>query len=331
MANGKQGINGWVVLVVALLAYAFIPGVQNSINGIFGQVGPAPTQPGGGTPAVMPTICPIEDTTVQIDTQDKFAKNTEISNGSHRVFIDGVDRGYVAEAGSLSASPGQEYKIIIAENSTGYYSVIKTGTIPCKGTLDVTGGAAIFDNSPTITQWNENGEVITATGSTAVDLSASAIVTAPFKIAVTSKQAFGNPDHPGNGNAVCINYNKTAFDEIKVDGAKKAPVPTQISTGSTNETMCWYFPAIQNDPDVADGTKVSDLLYDGEWKANWIVDAATSYSDPGANTEGNLSYFLVDTDHDLNADTLADIFDLEDETNNNLGILVTASSNIERV
>ena len=331
MVNGKQGINGWVVLVVALLAYAFIPGVQNAVNNIFGQVGPAPSQPGGGAPVAPPMICPIEDTTVQVDSNDKFARNTEAGNGSHRIFVDGVDRGFVAESGTFSASPGQAYKIILVQNSTGHYPVVKEGTIPCKGTLDVSGGVAAYDNSLTFTQWDENGQVITATGTVAVDMSADSVFTLPFKIAVTSKQAFGDPDHVGNGNIVCASYNRTAFDLLKVDGAKSAPIPNQISTGSSNETSCWYAPVIQNDPDVADGTMISDLLIDGYYTGNWIVDTSSSYSDPGANTEGNLSYFAVDTTHDLDATTLADIFSVEDETNTNLGVLVGQSAVIERV
>lgn len=325
----KQGINGWVVLVIALLAYAFIPGVQNAVNGIFGQVGPAPAPTSGGT--TSPTICPIEDTTVQVDTNDKFSKATEASNGSHRIFVDNVDRGYVAEGGTFSVSPGQEYKVILVQNSTGYYPATKTGTVPCRGTLDVSGGVAIYDNSLTFTQWDENGQVITATGSVAVDMSADSVYTLPFKIAVTSKQSFGNPDHVGNGNVLCASYNRTAYDSFKVDGAKTAPVPNQISTGSTNETSCYYIPVIQNDPDVADGTKISELLVDGYYTGSWIVDTSSTYSDPGANTEGNLSYFAIDTAHDLDASTLAEIFDVEDETNNNLGVLVVQSAVIERV
>src|SRR3990167_338823 len=112
---------------------------------------------------------------------------------------------------------------------------------------------------------------------------------------VTSKQSFGNPDHPGKGNVVCFSYNKSQYDTIKVDGAASAPVPNAVSSGSSNETNCWYVPVIQNSADIADGTKVSNLVVDGKYEGSIIVDTSSTYSDPGV-TQGNLTIVAVDTD-----------------------------------
>ena len=267
------------------------------------------------------TICdPSAKVTLAVDSWDTFAKNTEITNGSHRIFIDNIDKGYLAEGGTITVSPNQGYRVILGENSTSHYSVEKLGTVPCSGTVNVAGGLATYDNSLAFTIFNEDGQTIQqATAETDTqDLSASSVFTLPFKITVTSKQSFGNPDHPGKGNVVCFSYNKSQYDEIKVDGAASAPVPNAVSSGSSNETNCWYVPVIQNSADIADGTKVSNLVVDGKYEGSIIVDTSSTYSDPGV-TQGNLTIVAVDTDLDLNADTLATIYDVEDESSNNLG------------
>lgn len=321
---------GWTILVVALLVYAFVPQVQTFVNGIFGNLGGGAAAgtgttvvtggTGTGTGGVI-TICdPSAKVTMAVDSWDLFAKGTEITNGSHRVFIDGVDKGYLAESGTLTVSPKQKYRIILGENSTSHYSVEKNGEVPCEGTLNVAAGLATYDTSVTFTIFSEDGETIQqASGETDTqDLSASNIYTLPFKMTVSSKQSFGNPVHPGKGNVVCFSYNKSQYDDIKVDGATPSPIPTQVSTGSSNESSCWYTPVIQNSADLVDGTKVSDLIVDGKYEGSILIDTASAYSDPGV-TDGNLTIVVVDTDLDLHADTLETIFAPEDETNNNLG------------
>ncbi|MBI4036840.1 hypothetical protein HY385_00235 [Candidatus Daviesbacteria bacterium] len=336
-------MSGWTILVIALLAYAFVPPVQNFVNGIFGglgggagtgggAVGTGGTSGGAADTGGVITICdPSAKVTLAVDSWDKFAASSEITNGSHRVFIDGVDKGYLAEGGTITVSPKQKYRIILGENSTSHYSKEILGEVPCTGTVNVAGGLAAYDNSLTFTVFNEDGQTIQqATGETdTIDLSANSVFTLPFKITVTSKQSFGNPDHPGKGDVVCFAYNKSQYDEIKVDGATGAPSPNQISTGSSNETACWYIPVIQNSPDVLDGTKVSDSIVDGKYEGNIIIDTSASYSDPGA-TQGNLTLSAIDTDLDLNGDTLASIYSFQDESNNDLGSVVEQIEGFQR-
>ena len=336
-----QKMNGWVILIVALLAYAFVTPFQGFVNNLFAGVGGGAAAGGtdtgtgtgtGDTGGQVITICdPSAKTTLTVSSWDLFARNTEITNGSHRIFVDDVDRGYLSEDGSLTVSPKQQYRVVLGENSTSSYSVEKIGTVPCEGTVQVSGGLATFDNSVSFTVFNEDGETIQqASGETnTIDLSANSIFTLPFKLTVTSKQSFGNPNHPGKGDIVCFAYNKSQYDEMKVDGATAAPTPNQISTGSTNETSCWYVPVIQNSPDVVDGTKVSDLVVDGKYEGNIIIDTSASYVDPGA-IEGNLSIYAVDTDIDLHGDTLVTLFSPQDEQNNDLGSVTEQVEGFQR-
>ena len=337
-------ISGWTILVIALLAYAFVPPVQSFVNGLFSGLGGGDSGAGGtggtggtsdgsagGVGGVI-TICdPSAKVTLAVDSWDKFAASSEITNGSHRIFIDGIDKGYLAEGGTITVSPKQKYRIIFGENSTSHYSVERIGDVPCEGTLNVAAGLATYDTSLIFTVFNEDGQTIQqASGETdTVDLSANSIFTLPFKITVTSKQSFGNPAHPGKGAVVCFQYNKTQYDDIKVDGASLASVPNQVSTGSTNESSCWYIPVIQNSPDVLDGTKVSELAVDGKYEGNMIVDTSASYSDPGA-VDGNLTIIAADTDIDLHGDTLETLFGPEDEVNNNLGTDVQQIEGFQR-
>ena len=337
-------ISGWTILVIALLAYAFVPPVQSFVNGLFSGLGGGDSGAGGtggtggtsdgsagGVGGVI-TICdPSAKVTLAVDSWDKFAASSEITNGSHRIFIDGIDKGYLAEGGTITVSPKQKYRVVLGENSTSHYSKEILGEVPCTGTVNVAGGLAIYDTSLVFTIFNEDGQTIQqASGETdTVDLSANSVFTLPFKITVTSKQSFGNPDHPGKGDIVCFDYNKTQYDSIKVDGSTTAPTPNEVSTGASNESACWYIPVIQNSPDVLDGTKVSDLITDGKYEGNMIIDTSASYSDPGI-TQGNLTITVVDTDLDLHADTLETLFGPEDETNNNLGTNVQQIEGFQR-
>lgn len=323
MAKGFE-LNFWTITVIALLAYAFIPGVQTFVGGIFGGSSGGTGGTGGsggsggtgGTGGGTVTICdPSAKVTLSVDTNDKFASASDITNGSHRVFVDGLDKGFVSEGGTLTVAPKQKYKVVLGQNSTSHYPVVKEGEVPCSGTLNVGGGLAAMDNSLTFTVWNENGQVLSTTQTQ--DVNSNDVLTLPFKIAVTSKQSFGDPDHPGIGNVLCTVYNKTAYDSVKVDGASKAPAPTAVSTGSVNETACYYVPVVQNDPAVADGTKVSDKVVDGRYDGNFILDASSTFT--SANPGHNVTFTVSDSSVDLDADTLALIFDIEDETNNNLG------------
>src|SRR3990167_7603688 len=164
MANGKIDI--WVVLVVLLVLYAIVPAFQSTVNGLLQGIGGgravAPASV-AGTP-ILPTIpCPIEDVTVTYTSYDLYSRASDITNGAHRVFVGGTDKGYKAEDGTITVAPGDNIKVIFGENSTSHYSAIKEVTAPCSGTLEVSSGLAAFDDTPSFTIWTEDGQVQSAT------------------------------------------------------------------------------------------------------------------------------------------------------------------------
>lgn len=301
----KGGINWWVVLVIGILAYAFVPAVQTFVDGIFGGVGGGvtPTQPS------QPKIpCPIEDTTVTFNQVNAYAKATAAADGSARVFQNGVDAGYVADGSTKSFSPGDKLTVIYAENSsaTGYYSDIEEVTVPCSGTLQLQGELADLDVTPTFTFWTEAGEVMSSSVSENADTDSA--YNFPVRIRATSKYSFSNPGISANP-LLCIDYNNTLLTKAELLDATSVPVPKQLITGNT--TVCFEIEPIPNDPTNMD---------DGEWNGEIYVETATGFD------KGNTSVCVIDADVDLDADTLEIILAVEDEDNNDLGMTLAKST-----
>ena len=298
MANGKIG--GWTVVVVLLILYAILPGFQGSVNGFLAGLGlgVAPTVDDGIT---IP--CPIEDVTVTLTSANMFSKGSDITNGSHRVFVNGIDKGYIAEDGTLTASPDDEIKVIFGENSSSAYSVIEDAVAPCSGTFDMDAGLATYDNSPTFTVYDEYDNVNTAAANLQV-MTQDEIYENDLRLKVSTKQAYGNPDHPGKGNILCFQYNETTFDSVKLEGAATSFTPKALTSAASTVSSCFYIPVLANSP-----TDTSD----GEW--NGVIVTDTSSTQPATS---NVSIYLYDSCIDLNADTLAIIYDVEDEDKNAL-------------
>ncbi len=300
MANGK--INGWTILVVLLLLYAFVPAFSGMVNGIFGGLGAA--QPASVVPTGPTIPCPIEDVTVTISSNNAYSKGSDITDGDHRVFVNGIDKGYKVEDGSITVSPDDEITVIFGENSTTYYSVVQTVTAPCSGTLEMHGDLAAYDVTPTFTIWTEEGQVAT-TSANAQDMGSDTIYNNPIRIKSTSKYSIGNPNHPGVGNALCFHYNNTNFDSIKLDGADPVAIPRNLTGISSKTASCFSIPVIPNDPNNGN---------DGEW--NGMIISDTSSTEPDQSS--NVSILLFDTAVDLDGDTLEILYGIEDEDKNDL-------------
>jgi len=301
----KTKIDWWVIVVIAILAYAFVPSVKNFVDGLTGKAAPTTTTPTTTTPGLISIPCTIEDTTITLDSYNKYAKNTEVTNGSHLVFINEDNLGYYAEGGQPTASPGDTYRIIFGENSTSHYSAVKTGEIGCKGTVTLAMGLAQYDTSPTFTLWTENAQVMSNSVTQAMD--ASSTYDIPIKIQATTKFSIGNPNHQGNGNVLCTIYDKSRFDIISVDGATAAPTPNAVAPNTSQSASCYYIPVIPNSPD--DNT-------DGQWTGSLLVDTSANNPDIGQSPY----VYIFDTDVDLDADNLDVIEGVQDETNNDLGV-----------
>lgn len=256
------------------------------------------------------TCLGVEDTTINLESQNMFSKGTTVTgNGENRVFVDGSDRKYILDGSSFEASPGQIARVLFHENSTGastgVYAQEQIVTIPCKGTFDMTGQVCQYDTSPAMTFKNEDGEVMKTDGSTNQTLNADDEITITVKIKASNNQCAGNVNHPSFGNVLCFEFNKTAISSMKIEGVDRANLPQAIDVQSGNSTDCWY---------VTTESDGSESVYDIVIKTDGINDPTGEY----------LSYFLVDTALDLDADTLETVLGVEDEDENDLGYTTTA-------
>jgi len=314
MANGNGKIDIWVVLVVLLVLYAVVPAFQNTVNGLLGGIGGTGTG-GGTTLPPAPTLpCPIEDVTVTVTSFDLYSQNSDITNGSHRVFVGGTDKGYVAEGGSVTVAPENNVKVIFGENSTSHYSVVKEQTAPCAGTLEISAGLVAYDNSPSFTIWTEEGQVQSATANNQ-SMATDTVYNNPLRIKSTSKTSLGNPTHPDKGNIVCLQYNRTAYDSMSIDGADPSLTPNAVPAQASYKESCYYIPVIPNDPN--DGN-------DGEWNGEIVTDTSATWV--GGTDAQYANVTIYDTDLDLDADTLAIIYGVEDEDKNDIGSLASGAT-----
>jgi len=301
----KFKFDPWMIAVGVILLFVFNVGgfgdwVQGMIPGQNEQVTPDQPTPTGAT-------CPVEDTTVTVSSHNKYAAGTTPSGSEHRVFVNGVDNGYTADSGTFTASPGDKVVVILNENATDYYSKKLEFEVPCKGTYSADGGVAAIDTSMDIVTWSSSAVVQSSvsTGQEAMD--ASATYEIPIRVKTTSKYSYGNPDHNGNGNVMCFQYNTTVFNSFVLDGATSAPTPQAQAASVGHESSCYYFPVIPNDPQADDGQ------FDG------TINIETAGTAPQAANSNTTVVYLYDVAVDLDADTLDWINNVEDEDKNDLG------------
>lgn len=320
MAIGKAG-KANAILVIALIAVGYVLLSQGLIPGLGGTA--APTAP--GAPATAPGVLKttVSDVTVYFDSYDKYNKNSEITNGNHRVFLcskgddctaypkNYVDKGFLAEGGSVKAAPGDTVVAIFGLNSTSHYPVrVEKMLSETEGVYNMKAGLAAFDTSPTFTVFRDSDDVMSATNAQAI--AANDKLNLKVKLEVTSQQAFGNVDHSGAGNILCFQYNSTCFNKFELDGRSSALVPKiradVVPTGLT--VRCYTWPTIGNAIETAD---------DQVWRGTAVVTAGTV--NPAASDQcGNVSAFVYDTTVDLNADNLNWIEGVEDEDGNDIGM-----------
>lgn len=311
----KQKNKSYVVLGILLVIGLFTSGIVGELPNL--AAGDTAPLAAGDIPAVTTpttttgdlTFCTVEDTTVTLNDENMFAKGTGVTgDGAHRVFLNGFDKGYIADGGSFTASPGNLVRVLFDENSssvsTGAYTNEVIVTVPCDGTLDLTGSVCQYDTSPKVTIYNEDGDAMSATvGET---MSADSEYTWDFKIRASNNLCAGNINAPGKGNIFCLEYNKTQIDKIEavsIEGVttiEKTSAPESISVAATNETSCFYIPAV-GDNGIVNGVMVV------------TTDAAVNPA------EDNITYLLFDSDLDLDADTLVTVEGVEDEDDNDLG------------
>src|SRR3990167_3971156 len=305
--------NEGVLIAGAIIVAVLLLGQQG------GQTAPPSDD---GTSAGGVDLCKLVDGQVSFTGQNKYLAGTALTSDWVRV-IKQNDGGMVKDigqvsmnSGTLSTTPKAVYKLYFGENtsSTTRYTSVESYTAPCQDAPDDRVGIlCTVDTTPTLTVFDENGQVQSGTTNMQA-MGASDIIDVEVKVKVAADKCYGNPE-ANVKNAICFEYNGTVFDSVKANTASSA-IPYSVSSDSGKPVgysqTCYAL----------------DLLADtGSQTMTVTLDA--SATEPATGGVNNINISLEDVDFDLNQDTLDEIWGFSDESNTNLGATLIRSTAIK--
>jgi len=313
----------WKVLaVIAVVVLVFdLGGVRTSI---FAIKTPEPTVT-GSVQALSGGVCGLEDISFTPSAVRMGRLGTAMPDG-HRLFVVGgdgsiVDNGVIANLGSTTLSVGQKYKLLMAENSSTYYTkpvgyAAYGGEkdVDCQDPYRIQGVTAINGYSggvsaPTITFKNSAG-----TASTAQAIGAGETQTVSLKIRAGADSCLTNPDSNRN-LAISCRYNKTDYLRVEFREGKKISTPSWVTLPYADFQAETY--------------ELPDKLCDGlglPSEKEYLIDVEAKTSTTNPTSHANCT--LVDADFDVNAQTLDLIDGYEDEDGNNIGATNETTINV---
>lgn len=318
--NGK-GINWFAILVIAILAYAFVPPVHNWVNGLVG-IGGAPgtaAVAATGTPgtAAAGTICIYDGATMTIGPMQKaYAPNYEVTGEYARVFVNSVDKGRKKDGSTIAVTYGDKIAIYYAENASGYYAAKQEFVVPCTASFSTADSNLDGDKYKIIangstTSWkfqfynDDDGELNTAGGSGPNEsIAAADMSTNLLKLTWQSKSGFS----PYGNAIITCRYNSSSYDELDLISTDVAvtsiPTPTFRSNAISKAGFSmesWQFPGW-----ATESTKVVEFFLT-------IDSDDTNDPQEGATWLANVSCWLDDQDYFKN--TVTGAMELGAETN----------------
>lgn len=278
---GKKGKEGHIFYLLVALVVILVIGpakVQNWVGGLLG-INPVVVPPVTSIPSVPSTpsgtcVDPTVKVSMTLSSADYYAPGT-VPGGDNRVWIDGADQGLVANANSLTVSPGSSYVILWVDNSTSYYGKVTKGVVPCAGTLKPFEKLYAWSNNiPASTfanVWNEKGQVGDPTQVASgtyfnITMNAGDQYQVNFELKGQYKKAIGNPsidaDEGKYYNTIGCRYNNTAFTSdgvvIALSNAEKSEVTGCPSTLATS--AAGYSWTCVSAPSIVSNGKLSGTL-----------------------------------------------------------------------
>lgn len=297
---------GFIALGIGVISlFTTIPYLANVL--------PLALAPAGPTPPPTPSnqvgeVCAVEDTTVTLSGQDEYT--SVATGGTHRYRINGNPALTVSDAGTLTASPGDQLQILFGnETASTYFRQSLTETVPCLGTK--TFSANLLKNGTvTITIFNEDTVKIDANNNET--LGANDKVDLDITIKSASKTGFPY------GGILVVDYNKTLYDKIVIDlGGSSASVPTffgslvasqgLLATGG-DEQVAYSVPAFKDneklegtvsievsaiDPTALNVSEIEIIFYANNLFIN--EDNGGAYEGPSVEDEDNSATFGHET------------------------------------
>ena len=244
---------------------------------------------------------------------NKYVSGTSLSEERVRIFrsTNGrIDLGTKSlNSGTLDVKPNTDYKLYFFMNATGptvnYYVNLQDYTGKLQDSVDnVVGQGCQIDTSPVISVRNPTS---VGQSSRTNAYSMGAAVSADFEVDIraNSNKCYGTPGAP-KGNAICFGYDATYFTNVKPN-TKWISVTRSVLGLTRNPDQdvlrCYEF----------------DLLEDGS------MDTLTVTATSLADAVHNISIYTDDIAFDLNAETLAEIWDYTDESGNQLAHIIDST------
>lgn len=296
----KKGENNNLIawVLIGLVAVAVFGGADKIMSAFTGEEAPADG-------AVI--SCDLDNVALTVGSNRLGKAGTEPGEG-FRMFIkdsagNWLDKSTKAEDSSTDVSVNSEFKIYSGENSTTYYTKKVTGNVDCSNPYEVFTSLAFASTSVDAYITNYDG---TLNSASAMALTTSQKKTEKVTMNTAVDEFYGNPD-ANCKNIVVFVYNKTQYDEVKIQGATKVSVPLVHSAGidTVNQSVAY---------------EIAPLA--GGIERVYSVDITVSDDgNPGATQD--IWMYEYDCDYDLNADDLSEIIGVEDESNNDLGTATT--------
>jgi len=325
----RKGFSGleWIVIIAFLaiaLGWIQLPS--------FGPSETAPSAPAApSVPSAAPG-CQVEDTSMNLNPQDIFAKGTEVDVRT-AYWINGEYVGKDDAQGTLTVSPGDDMVLLSWLNGKGttspdvgdaglhatipWYGTKKSLTVPCAGTYEAnmyvykadynTTNTTLGLQDLTVTIFNEDDQVVAEVAETNAPNIGTSIYSMQIKLKVGSYLYFSNPESD-KGIMICFDAGSelAKYDEIKITshGAEAASVP-EILLGTAD--WCWEL------------TEVTHMK-DGE---SIYIDVDLDPDDSTEPTGGDIHFWIMDTEYYLHTKT-GELLgpDYEDNDGNQIGLAV---------
>lgn len=220
------------------------------VSGVGTYISPSLTSPlavqviqapsvGGGLPSG--TICAVEDTTVTLSAINKYTSLA--TGGTHRYRINGGPAKELSDAGTFTASPGDQISILWfnASTSGSYFSDIGTVTVPCAGTKTFS-KELVANGTASIQIYNEEGNVVDgATATQNETLANGDVVVLDMNIKAGFQVGF-----PHGGVLIC-EYNNSIIDDCIINlGGDEVNVPSIYDTVTLHDAKAYSVPAFEN-------------------------------------------------------------------------------------
>lgn len=299
MFNGKKGKMDtmWVILLA-------IGGIYLIMNGGFGS--------DNKVADAISDINSVADNTVTFSLEDTYSAGTAVPDAT-RVFVNGNDRGLVADAGTIDVSPGDEIVGYGAENSSSYYTVKSTMTAEDKGNSEMKIKVCAQATSSTLTFLDEFGDA-----NTNLTIVAGQDYLMEVRYKGANNQCYGNPEGESTKIADCFKYNTSIFENVELKDAKDVATPLAVEDDAT-VAAGFRIVCYENDPSI-DGDEVRNQL---------VLETKDSFTIGGTGSAASdITRVLADQDYDLDADDLSSIYGYEDEDDNDLGSTTSVTDTI---